>query len=216
VAFAAPPPAGRERGGSRTLLIAAAAVVLVAAVIGAALALALMPDEEDSGRTTAGPRASAGTGGPGGSGAPTPESSGPGATPAPSGPPQGVERPPGQGAPPTAPPPTAPIGPVVEGKGLTYRLVQRDPGYYEGLLIITNRGDKPVKEWTLTFRTPGANVKNIWGGELVHGGDRVEIRNLDGAPAIPPGATWEVRFGAEGAPATPKDCRLNDRGCGFT
>jgi hypothetical protein len=203
------------------VLVVAAAVVLVAGVIGGAVALALMPDDGGSKGTAAEPRASVSAAPvpPGGSGAPTPGPSGPGAppgvTPAPSGPPQDVGQPPGQNAPSPAPPPRAPIGPVVEGKGLTYQLVQRDPGYYEGLLIITNRGDEPMKEWTLTFRAPGGNVKNVWGGELVRGGDRVTIRNLDGAPAIQPGATWEVRFGAEGAPATPGDCRLNDRGCGF-
>ncbi|WP_103936349.1 cellulose binding domain-containing protein [Thermomonospora echinospora] len=216
-----PPSAGRARRGPRTALLVAAAVLLVTGVLGAALLLALMPDDDDRavGSTAPNPTASGGapaSPGPGGSGVPTPGPSGPGTTPAPSGPPQqGTGQPPGQGVPSPAPPPREPIGPVVEGDGLTYQLVQRDPGYYEGLLIITNRGNRPMKEWKLTFRTHGANVKNVWGGELVRGGERVEIRNLDGAPAIPPGATWEVRFGAEGAPAAPKGCRLNDRGCGL-
>lgn len=108
-----------------------------------------------------------------------------------------------------------PIGPVVKGKGLTYQLVQQDPGYYEGLLVVTNGSSKPMKSWKLTFQTPKANVKNVWGGKLVHGGDRIEIRSLDGAPPIPPGGTWEIRFGAEGAAATPKACGLNNKSCGF-
>ncbi|HEX2312276.1 MAG TPA: cellulose binding domain-containing protein, partial [Thermomonospora sp.] len=144
-------------------------------------------------------------GSPAPTGAPTPGTPLPG----PGLPGQGL---PGQGA---TPPPRAPIGPVVNGDGLSYRLVQRDSGYYEGLLIITNRSDRPMRAWSLTFEAPGRNVKNVWGGELVRGGDKVRVRNLENAPPIPPGATWEVRFGAEGSPLPPERCRFNDRDCGF-
>lgn len=110
---------------------------------------------------------------------------------------------------------TAPIGPVVTGEGVTYQLVQQDEGYYEGRLVVTNRTSRPMRTWKLIFEAPGADVKNIWGGRLVHGGDRVEIQNLDGAAAIPPGGTWEVRFGAAGTAATPKKCNVNGKACGF-
>ncbi|NEA21341.1 cellulose binding domain-containing protein, partial [Actinomadura bangladeshensis] len=129
--------------------------------------------------------------------------------------------PPAAGQPPAGqpgtPPPatTAPIGPLIEGKGITYQLVQRDEGYFEGKMVITNRTDRPMKTWKLTFRTPGADVKNIWGARLVHGGEKAEIRNLDGAPAIPPGGTWDVQFGAAGPASTPKGCELNGGTCGF-
>ncbi|TDB84229.1 hypothetical protein E1266_36920 [Actinomadura sp. 7K534] len=127
--------------------------------------------------------------------------------------------PPVGGAPgeqPASPPvPTAPIGPVLRGTGITYQLVQQDEGYFEGRMVLTNRTDEPMKTWKLTFRTPGADVKNIWGAKLAEGGEKVEIKNLDDAPAIPPGGTWEVQFGAAGATTTPEGCKLNGRACGF-
>ncbi len=42
----------------------------------------------------------------------------------------------------------------MEGKGITYQLVQQDEGYFEGKIVITNRTDRPMKTWKLTFRAP--------------------------------------------------------------
>jgi len=103
----------------------------------------------------------------------------------------------------------------MEGDGITYQLVQQDEGYFEGRMVITNRTGRPMRTWKITFRTPGADVKNIWGGKLVEGGERAVIENLDGAPAIPPGGTWAVQFGASGATTAPKGCKLNGEACGF-
>ncbi|TMR22748.1 cellulose binding domain-containing protein, partial [Actinomadura geliboluensis] len=142
------------------------------------------------------------------SGAPTPGETPPAAPPANGQPP--AEQP--SGPPPVT---TAPIGPLVGGDGITYQLVQQDEGYFEGRMVITNRTGRPMTTWTLTFRAPGADVKNIWGAALVHGGTEVEIRNLDGARAIPPGGTWEIQYGAAGRASTPKGCELNGEACGF-
>ena len=49
----------------------------------------------------------------------------------------------------------------------------------------------------------------------MRGGAHVEIENLPGAPAIPPGAEFTVRFGAEGTPADLRNCRVNGAPCGF-
>lgn len=223
------PPAGGRRG-SRAPLAVAAALVLLFAVVAGVSALTLMRGGKDGEATTAKPPAggassapgedgSGGTGAPageappgaGGSGVPAPAQD----APAPGASPQDGAPAPGRAPADPTPPPRDPIGPVLRGKGLTYRLVQHDPGYYEGLLIITNHGAEPMREWTITFETPGADVKHVWGGELVRGGDRVQIRSLDGAPQIPPGGTWEVRFGAAGSPVEPRKCRFNDRECGL-
>ncbi|MGH3239612.1 MAG: cellulose binding domain-containing protein, partial [Spirillospora sp.] len=111
--------------------------------------------------------------------------------------------------------PAEPVGPVLDGEGITYQLVQQSEGYFEGKLVITNRTGRPMPAWRLTFRVPGAVVKNIWGARLVTGGESAEIANLDGAPAIPPGGTWDVQFGASGPTSTPKACMLNGEPCGF-
>ncbi|MEU8802112.1 cellulose binding domain-containing protein [Spirillospora sp. NPDC048819] len=204
-------PSGASRVGRPLLLIALVlGVVLLAAAGVVTLLYTAGGGGEGKTATSPSPAASApATEG----GEPAPTASGAPAAP-PSGGPSGG--PPGQqpGQPPAAAP-TVPIGPVMQGKGITYQLVQQDEGYFEGRMIITNRTDKPMKTWRLTFTTPGADVKNIWGARLVKGGEKVELENLEDAPAIPPGGTWDVQFGAAGITTTPKGCKLNGRACGF-
>ncbi|MGW2312113.1 cellulose binding domain-containing protein [Actinomadura luteofluorescens] len=213
-------PPSRSRRPMVLLLLIALVVVLV--LIGVVV-LMLGSGSETKGKAAnekspaASTPATPGGTGPASPGAPSPGGGAPATPPqsgAPTNQPPGGQQPGGQ---PSAPPPvtTAPIGPLVQGKGITYQLVQQDSGYFEGKMVITNRTRKPLKAWKLTFKSPGADVKNIWGARLVHGGSTVEIRNLDGVPPIQPGATWDVQFGAAGTAATPKSCELNGRACGF-
>ncbi|NYE12005.1 cellulose binding domain-containing protein [Actinomadura citrea] len=220
------PPPSRSRRPVILLLLIGLVVVLVLVGV-AALMLGRGSETEGKAAKQASPAASTpapggGGAGPASPGAPSPGGSAP-ATPPQSGvptpQPPGGQQPGGQqpGGQPGTPPPatTAPIGPVVQGKGITYQLVQQDSGYFEGKMVITNRTSKPLTAWKVTFKAPGADVKNIWGARLVHGGSTVEIRNLDGVPAIQPGATWDIQFGAAGTASTPKSCVLNGRACGF-
>lgn len=214
-------PTGPSGSGRRPILfvaLAAGVVVLLAAAGVTVLLLTSGSDKEEPTTTSPSPAASAPAAQGGG---PAPTTSGgaapsgaPAAPPA-GGPTGGPAGPPAGGQPASPPVPTAPIGPVKQGDGITYQLVQQDEGYFEGRMTITNRTGKPMKTWKLTFGTPGAKVKNIWGAELVKGGEKAEIKNLDDAPPIPPGGTWAVQFGAEGAATTPKGCKLNGEACGF-
>ncbi|KAB2342436.1 hypothetical protein F8566_38465 [Actinomadura rudentiformis] len=206
-------PAARGRSRWPVLLVAIGAVVAILAV--AAVGAVLWQRDDGSKKTSAGKPAPSAT--PTASATP----SGP-ATATPSGTPAATATPTPTGAgavPPTAPvPPTPtapPVGPVVSGNGITYQLMQQDPGYYEGRMVFTNRTGKPMKSWKITFDAPGANVKNIWGARLVRKGDRVEIQPLKGAPPVPPGATWEIQYGAAGTAANPKGCKINGKACGF-
>ncbi|MFI0409516.1 cellulose binding domain-containing protein [Actinomadura sp. 3N508] len=207
------PPSGRSRSGRRVLLIALIGLVLLLAIAAAAVLL-YNRGSETTGKATPTPPASAisPSASPGEPGGPPPDGA-PTTPPAPTEPAGGVPgQPPATQAPAA---PSVPIGPVLDGNGITYALVQQSQGYFEGRMVITNRTDRPMRAWRLTFQVPGATVKNIWGARLVKGGANAELRNLDGAPAIPPGGTWDVRFGASGATSTPKACRLNGRSCGF-
>ena len=216
--YGPPPQQGSGKGARRGVLILGA-VGVVAVLAGAAVGTLALTGGKDSGKKTTSASAPAATPStavsatPSAVGTPSPGTSG---TPAPSAAPSV----PGQSGAPTAPsvpvPPTvAPAGPVVTGKGITYQLMQQDEGYYEGRLVITNTTGKPMKSWKITFNAPKNNVKNLWGGRLVHGGDKVEIQNEKGAEPIPPGASWAVQYGAAGGAAGPKGCRVNGKPCGF-
>ncbi|WP_242885062.1 cellulose binding domain-containing protein [Actinomadura litoris] len=210
--------ASGARGSRRgPLVLGLVAAVLVAVAVGAA-ALLLSGGSDGTDAASAKPAATEPSGAaPGGapSGEPTePTPSTQPTQPTPSGEPTASppEQQPGGAAPAD---PASPAGPLVSGDGITYQLVQRDEGYHEGRLVITNRTGRPMTAWRLTFSVPGADVRNIWGGRLVRGGAEVELASLDGAAPIPPGAAWEVRFGARGAATTPEDCEINGRPCGF-
>ncbi|MDL4818767.1 cellulose binding domain-containing protein [Actinomadura opuntiae] len=107
-----------------------------------------------------------------------------------------------------------PSGPVVNGAGVTYQLVQQDEGYYEGRLVITNRTGRPMNAWRISFDAPGADVRNVWNGRLVRGGPHPVIESA-GADPIPPGGTLDVEYGASGVAAAPRHCLLNGAACGF-
>ncbi|WP_030164513.1 cellulose binding domain-containing protein [Spirillospora albida] len=224
---AQPIPSAPRPGGSRLPLVIGAAALAVLLLAGGVAAAFFLTGDGDSpeGKDPVPPRAASTApsggatepGAPGGPGAsPPPGTPVPPGSPVPSGAPTPGGTPPvQQPASPLPSPTTAPIGPLLRGKGITYQLVQQDPGYYEGRIVITNRGTKPMKAWKLTFDAPGRDVKNIWGARLTRGGAKAEIQNLENAPAIPPGGTWEIQYGAVGAPAPPKACRLNGKACGF-
>ncbi|GGV02064.1 hypothetical protein GCM10010182_19550 [Actinomadura cremea] len=117
------------------------------------------------------------------------------------------------GAPSAGAPSPGPGG--LRGDGVTYEVVQRDSGYYEGTFVLTNRTGRPMTSWRLSFLVPGGDVRNVWGGRLVQSGEPVVIENAPGAAAVPPGGTVTVRFGAAGTPAAPAECVLNGAGCGL-
>ncbi|MFI6520215.1 cellulose binding domain-containing protein [Spirillospora sp. NPDC050679] len=226
----APSPQQPSSGRSSrrpALLIAAVAAVAAVLVLGAGAAATLLmsgdSDDPTTARSAPPTTAPATSAGPSTSVSPTtsaspgavPSTTAPGAAPGQSGAPSGTPAPTAGQPSPSAPATTPPAGPLKPGDGISYQLVQRDPGYFEGRLVITNRGAEPMKGWRLTFEVPGGHVRNIWGGELVRRGSKVEIRSLDGAAPIEPGGTWEVQYGAAGSAADPKGCRLDGRPCGF-
>ncbi|WP_067481603.1 cellulose binding domain-containing protein [Actinomadura hibisca] len=225
------PPAGKRSRRPAVLIAAVAAVLVLGAGAAATLLLnggsgkpaaAGKTSPSTAAATSAQPSAGAtpSTGASPGTAPTTGASPGaapgqPGASSAPPGAQPGATAPSAGQPVPTAPSSVPPVGPLKPGNGVSYQLVQQDPGYFEGRFVITNKGSKPMKGWRITFEAPGGNVRNIWGAELVKRGSKVEIRNLPKAAPIEPGGTWEVQYGAAGTAADPKGCRLDKRPCGF-
>jgi hypothetical protein len=100
-----------------------------------------------------------------------------------------------------------------KGRFVSYSTTQREQGYFEGVLMLTNRTGAPLTGWQMSFSYPGANVKNIWGGVLVQGGANPIIKGDPAAGPIPVGGTVQVRFGAAGTPSAPQGCTLNSTPC---
>ena len=113
----------------------------------------------------------------------------------------------GQAAPATA------AQPFTQGRVVSYATTQREQGYFEGLLTLTNRTGAPMTGWQLTVTYPGAYIKSVWGGVLVQAGTTATIRGGAAAGSIPVGGTVQVRFGAAGTPSAPAGCTLNGGPC---
>ncbi|HEX6469027.1 MAG TPA: cellulose binding domain-containing protein [Streptosporangiaceae bacterium] len=103
--------------------------------------------------------------------------------------------------------------PFTRGRVVSYVTTLREPGYFEGLLTLTNRTGAALAGWQVSLAYPGAYVKSVWGGVLVRAGADAVIRGTGAAASIPPGGTVQVRFGAAGSPSAPRGCTLNGGPC---
>jgi hypothetical protein len=101
------------------------------------------------------------------------------------------------------------------GPRLRYRTVDRETGYFEGIITIVNAGDRPMNSWTLSFTYPGADIHNVWEAVFRRKGETVTIVNAMTAAPIAPGKKFDVQFGGAGHPTMPTGCRLNDAPCVF-
>jgi Cellulose binding domain len=104
------------------------------------------------------------------------------------------------------------VAPAPIAVHIGYRTADRSFGYYEEVLTIRNRTGAALHGWTVSFDVPGADVHSVWGAALRRTGPAPVIA---GTTTIPAGGSAEVRFGATGAPATPRACTLNGRPCTF-
>jgi hypothetical protein len=188
---AAPPMTGTRpprRHGMTKNMLAAAACAMGVVVIGVGVS-ALWPGDAPK---------------PAASGDGTPSSSAPARTQ------RGAPSPGGSAAGAGSP---AAARPLTRGHVVSYATTQREPGYFEGVLTLTNRTAAPLNGWQVSFTYPGASVKTVWGGVLVRAGGTATIRGAAGGASIPAGGTVRVRFGASGTPSAPRGCTLNGGPC---
>ena len=109
-----------------------------------------------------------------------------------------------------------PAPPAPSGPKFAYRTVDREVGYFEGTIMVVNKTGAPLPKWTLTFTYPGADVHNAWEVTLRKTGQDVIVDSKVGTQPLAPGASFEVRFGGAGKPATPTNCTFNGQPCRFT
>jgi hypothetical protein len=110
---------------------------------------------------------------------------------------------------------TSPAAVAPPAPKFRYRTVDREVGYFEATITIVNHGKRPMSAWTLDFTYPGADIHNAWEVVIKQPGENVTITNKPTAAPIPPGKSFEIRFGGAGRPAMPTNCRLNNAPCAF-
>lgn len=188
-------------------------VIVVGLGLIAAVAFALMPEEKSKTVPQAKPVATTPGRVPAVSVSPT--ASAPSTAPTPSAP--------AAAAPTASAAPTAPVlpsqavlsGNTANGVGVTYQTVEVSPGYFEGSFVFTNNTGRPLDSWSVSFTYPGANITNVWGGELDRSGQSTVIRNDSNTAPVAAGASVTVRFGGSGQPSRPMSCQMAGQPCGF-
>jgi hypothetical protein len=96
---------------------------------------------------------------------------------------------------------------------VSFRATARSETGFRAVATITNRGTRPIDDWTLVFRIPNARVLSASNVVLVKAGSVATVRNLAQAPEIEPGQAVRVVFTARGAASTPSACSFNGVVC---
>lgn len=96
---------------------------------------------------------------------------------------------------------------------VAFKTAERWPGGYVGTATITNRGPRPIRDWTLEFRVVDASVTYAWDVEVLRAGSHVVVRGWPDEEAIRPGGSIEIGFAADGAYHPPRGCRVNRVAC---
>jgi hypothetical protein len=96
---------------------------------------------------------------------------------------------------------------------VAFRVTSKTSDAFRFTSTITNRGDRPVRSWTLAFEIPGATITGVTGATAVRTGKLPAVRSSAEAPALQPGESVKVTFAASGTPRSPSTCKMNDLPC---
>ena len=105
---------------------------------------------------------------------------------------------------PAAPPPTVTV---------TYTLVQKWNGGFQGRFVITNNGGSWLNGWRLVATLPGDQVTSASGAAYQTDGDTVTFDQALLQSGIAPGSSLTLTFDAQGTTTSPSGCSLNGSGC---
>ena len=102
------------------------------------------------------------------------------------------------------PPPTVTV---------TYTLVQKWNGGFQGRFVITNNGGSWLNGWRLVATLPGDQVTSVSGSAYQTNGDTVTFDQALLQGGIAPGGSLTLTFGAQGTTTSPSGCSLNGSAC---
>ncbi len=105
-----------------------------------------------------------------------------------------------------------PLAPVF----LRYAYEKVDDGEYWATVRIENRGDEPIRGWTLEYRFE-PEITGVWQARMSYTPSTHQVRawHADRNRVIGPGETVEFGFRYEGGPAEPVGCVFNGRRCAW-
>ncbi|MBO0924636.1 cellulose binding domain-containing protein [Cellulomonas sp. zg-ZUI199] len=103
---------------------------------------------------------------------------------------------------PTTTPTPGPTTPPPAGAcTATYTTVNSWPGGFQG--EVTVRTGAATSGWSVSWRTAGERVEQLWSGTLAPQGDLVVVRNAAWNGSLPAGGTTTFGFIATGSPSSP-------------
>jgi cellulose binding protein with CBM2 domain len=96
---------------------------------------------------------------------------------------------------------------------ISFRATGRSETGFRGVVTITNRGSRPIDDWTLVFRIPNARVLSASNVELVKAGSVATVRQPEAASEIEPGESVRLVYTARGPASAPSACSFNGVVC---
>jgi hypothetical protein len=111
----------------------------------------------------------------------------------------------------TSPDPS--VTPALRTAQVSYTLVKRLPGGFEGEFTIVNKGRKPIRDWRLTVVLPDDHVESAWDASFQEAGNTVTLVPPAYALSIPAGGRVTEQFTATGTTTRPVSCTFSGGPC---
>ncbi len=109
------------------------------------------------------------------------------------------------------PPTTAPVR-QVPAVTVSYALVQRWDGGFQGQFTIVNHGSTALAGWELRAVFPGDQIDSAWGSAYQASGDTL-VLDPSFPATVPAGTSQSMNFTAGGNTTSPGGCTLNGAAC---
>lgn len=119
--------------------------------------------------------------------------------------------------PPTSPPPppTPSASPTQDGSmvSVSYTLVQQWRDGFQGQFTIVNNGSAAINGWELSAVLPHDQIDTVWDATWHTNGDTLIMDPPSNQMTIPPGASLEEHFVAQGDMTSPIGCTFDGAAC---
>ena len=105
------------------------------------------------------------------------------------------------------------VNPALRSVQVSYTLVKRLPGGFEGQFTIVNKSRTVIRDWRLTVVLPDDHVQSAWDASFQETGNTVTLVPPPYALTIPAGARITEQFTATGTTTRPVSCTFSGVPC---